>query len=209
MAIRTFRLPRRHTLWPFALLATGLSLAAMARLNTPRALATEAPSSQQDQKAARDAFLKAYPVLMHARCMNCHPAGDVPLQGDDSRPHSMGVKRGPDGHGLYALKCANCHQDTNLRGEHLPPGHPNWHLPPADMRMVFEGKSPRELALQLVDPKQNGGKSLEQLLDHMTTDSLVLAGWSPADGLSKPPLSHEEFARLMRVWIEAGAPAPE
>src|SRR5688572_11445620 len=63
----------------------------------------------KDDAAARAAFLEAYKVLMHPRCMNCHPAGDVPLQGDDSRLHIQNIKRGHDGKGLYALKCANCH----------------------------------------------------------------------------------------------------
>ncbi|HEV7559681.1 MAG TPA: hypothetical protein VGO00_29595, partial [Kofleriaceae bacterium] len=26
-------------------------------------------------------------VFQHARCQNCHPSGDQPLQGDDSHPH--------------------------------------------------------------------------------------------------------------------------
>ena len=36
---------------------------------------------------------------MHPRCMNCHPSGDVPLQGDDSHLHVQNVKRGDDGQG--------------------------------------------------------------------------------------------------------------
>jgi hypothetical protein len=75
--------------------------------------------------------------------------------------------------------------------------------------MVFEGKSPAELARLLTDPKQNGGKSLDELLHHVTEDKLVLWGWNPGEGRTKPPLSHEEFASRMREWIEAGAPAPE
>src|SRR5688500_4538301 len=110
-----------------------------------------AARGRSDEADSRAAFLAAYKVLMHPRCMNCHPSGDAPLQGDDSNPHVQNIKRGPDGKGLYALKCANCHQDANLPGLNMPPGHPNWHLPPADMRMVFEGKSPAELARQLKD----------------------------------------------------------
>jgi hypothetical protein len=49
--------------------------------------------------------------------MNCHPAGDVPLQGDDSYLHAQNVKCGRYGNGKYARKCANCHQETNLPGE--------------------------------------------------------------------------------------------
>src|SRR3954468_20441104 len=31
-------------------------------------------------------FTEAAKVLTHPRCMNCHPAGDRPLQGNDQRP---------------------------------------------------------------------------------------------------------------------------
>jgi len=37
----------------------------------------------------------------------------------------------------------------------------------------------------------------------------VVPGWSPADGKSKPALSHEEFAAKMREWIVNGAAIPE
>jgi mono/diheme cytochrome c family protein len=179
------------------------------------ALSRQAPSqfeaavADKDDAGARAAFLEAYKVFMHARCLNCHPVGDVPLQGDDSRPHFMNVQRGSDGKGLYALKCANCHQDANLPGANMPPGNPNWHLTPPEMPMVFEGKSPRELARQLKDPKQNGGKTLEQIIHHVTEDKLVLWGWEPGDGRTRPPLTHAQFAKKMQEWAAKGAAEPE
>jgi hypothetical protein len=183
----------------------GISRAAGSLAAGPGNRATRAPQGND----AREAFQAAYKVLMHPRCMNCHPAGDVPLQGDDSHPHAQNVKRGPDGKGKYALKCANCHQEKNVPGENMPPGNPNWHLPPPEMPLVFQGKSPSELARQLKDPKQNGNKTLAQLLHHVSLDKLVLGCWDPGDGRTKPPLSHAEFARKMREWIEKGAPDPE
>ena len=78
---------------------------------------------EEDKKRAAEskaAFADAYRVFMHPRCMNCHPSGDAPLQGDNSTIHTMNVQRGPDGKGLFAMKCKNCHQDANLEGEHLP-----------------------------------------------------------------------------------------
>ena len=93
-------------------------------------------ADKQREQESKDAFIAAYKVFMHPRCMNCHPAGDIPLQGDDSRLHPQGVKRGIDGKGLFALKCKNCHQDTHVAGEHMPPGHAGWHLPPANLKMV-------------------------------------------------------------------------
>lgn len=162
----------------------------------------------KDSIGSQKAFLAAYKVLMSPRCMNCHPSGDIPLQGDDSHLHTQGVKRGIDGKGVYALKCANCHQPQNTPGLHMPPGNPKWRLPPADMKMVFEGKSPRELAAQLKDPKRNGNKTLAQLIDHVTSDQLVLAGWNPGEGRTLPPLSHAAFAKNFRAWIDKGAYLP-
>jgi hypothetical protein len=170
--------------------------------------AKAAPARTVSAEESAAAFLEAYKVFMHPRCMNCHPKGDAPLQGDDSHPHLQLVKRGPDGKGKYAMKCGTCHQDHNLPGENMPPGNPNWHLLTPEMPMVFEGKTPRELALQMVDPKQNGGKSLEQLFHHVAEDSLVLWGWDPGEGRTKPPLTHEEFTKVMRTWIDGGAVAP-
>jgi len=166
-------------------------------------------AGRQDDAGARRAFLAAYKVFMHPRCMNCHPAGDVPLQGDDSHPHAQNVKRGPDGKGKYALKCASCHQETNLPGENMPPGSPNWRLPPPEMPLVFQGKTPAELARQLKEPKANGGRTLEQVIHHVSEDKLVAGCWDPGDGRTKPPLVYSEFVRLMREWADKGAAAPE
>jgi len=207
--------PIRVVLPPMAL-ATLLLLTPGCRTESaaPQAAAvapakTAAEPGPKDESGARAAFLAAYPVFMHPRCMNCHPAGDVPLQGDDSHPHAQNVKRGSDGRGLYALKCANCHQDANLPGENMPPGNPNWHLPPPTMRMVFQGKSPGELARQLKDPGLNGGRSMQQIVQHLSEDKLVMAAWNPGDGRTLPPMSHDEFARKVREWAGKGGAAPE
>jgi len=165
------------------------------------------PIVVKDSVASVTAFKKVYAVLMSPRCMNCHPAGDVPLQGDDSHLHAMLPKRGHDGKGVFAMKCMNCHQPTNTPGLHTPPGNPDWHLPPADMKMVFEGRSPNELAKQLIDPKQNGHKDIKKLIEH-ADDELVLAGWNMGEGRTLPPLSHAEFKKAWITWLETGAYAP-
>lgn len=194
--------------------ATAAVLSAALAFAVWRPIATVPPpaplvAQQSKDAASREAFLAAYTVFMHARCMNCHPVGDIPLQGDKSLPHTMNVQRGADGKGKYALKCASCHQDANTPGENMPPGNPNWHLPPPEMRMVFEGKSAGELCRQLKDPKLNGGKTLEQLFEHVDKDALVLWGWDPGDGRTRPPLTHAELTRRMREWIDGGAACPD
>ena len=105
------------------------------------------------------------------------------------------------------MKCSNCHQPTNIAGLNTPPGNPNWHLPPADMKMVFQGRTAHQLAKQIMDPKQNGHKNKAQLIEH-ADDGLVLAAWNPGEGRTLPPMSHAEFKKAWITWIETGAYAP-
>ena len=173
------------------------------------AVSLPARPAKQDTDASRAAFLQVYRVLTSPRCQNCHPAGDAPLQGDDSHVHLQNVKRGKDGHGLYGMRCDTCHQTRNLSGEHMPPGNPKWSLPSPQQKMVFVGRSPGELCRQLKDPKQNGGRNLAALLNHVATDELVGWGWNPGDGRTLPPLSRVETAAQMKVWVEGGAACPQ
>lgn len=155
------------------------------------------------------AFDRVHAVLMHPRCVNCHPAGRAPLQGDDSRPHEQNVQGGVDGQGRFAMRCSNCHGTSNAPGEHAPPGAPNWHLPAAEMPLVFEGRSKAELARQLADPRQNGGRTPQQVLAHLQTDPLVLWGWQPGEGRTRVPIPHADFVAAAAAWIEAGCPIPD
>ena len=165
-----------------------------------------AETKKRLEAESKAAFIEAYKVFIHPRCMNCHPAGDVPLQGDDSRLHPQGVKRGKDGKGLYALKCKNCHQDEHIAGEHMPPGSVSWHLPPANLKMVFEGKSPKQLAMHFKDPKFTGFKTLDKMIEHVEKEPLVLNSWTYG---TPPPRSHEEFVAKVKEWIEKGAAIPD
>ncbi len=150
-----------------------------------------------------------YRVLQHPRCLNCHPAGDAPLVGDYRGPHPQNVQRGADGKGLFAMKCATCHSATNTPGAHMPPGAPNWHLPTAEMPLVFEGRSRGELCRQMRDRKANGGKSPEQLVEHMEHDPLVLWGWAPGEGRAPVPTPQAVFAEAASTWAASGCACPE
>jgi mono/diheme cytochrome c family protein len=167
------------------------------------------PKTTKDSVESVKAFIQVYKVLMSPRCMNCHPSGETPLQGEDSHLHTMNVRRGADGHGIYSMRCSNCHQAENTAGLHMPPGNPKWGLPPAEMRMVFQGRTPRELALQMLDPKQNGNRTQAQLIDHMANDDLVGWGWHPGEGRALPPLSRSAFVEQVKLWLANGAFAPD
>src|SRR3954467_13149186 len=105
------------------------------------------PPAAAAKPAAPDAALAGFEtvrqVLQSPRCVNCHPAGDVPLQGDDSHLHEPLIKRGPEGRGVGGLSCAACHGKQNLPasyGAHTPPGvSTEWRLPPADHKPRFSG----------------------------------------------------------------------
>jgi hypothetical protein len=176
----------------------------------------------RDDAGARAAFMETYKVFMHPRCVNCHPVGDAPLQGEDSRPHTFfRLRRGADGHGVFTVKCLNCHQAQNLPGLHMPPGatypledsaqrgEPRWHMPSEATPMVFEKRTPGQLCRQLVDKRQNGGKTPEQLVDHVNHDPFVVWGWDPGEGRSTPPNSHAEFVRKVKEWVDKGCACPK
>jgi hypothetical protein len=166
-----------------------------------------AQTKRSRDAAAAAAFERMVPVLCHPRCMNCHSTGDFPRQGNDSHPHTMQVRRGPDGQGLNSVKCSTCHQDHNLVGVRTPPGAPDWHLPPPEMPMIWEGLTDRRLCELLKDPAQNGHRSVQQIVEHMSTP-LVLWGWHPGEGRTPIPIPKDEFLARVKDWAANGAACP-
>lgn len=169
-----------------------------------------APPPIANTQEADDAFDTMMKVLMHKRCVNCHPAGDQPHQGEDSHVHNFGVQRGADNHGVAALKCQSCHQaeNNNLSGV---PGAPEWSVAPKSM--YWEGLSRVEIAQSMLDPNNNGGRNLDELVHHLTEHELVLWAWEPGVDASgtpreKPPVPVDEYIAAVKAWAEAGAPIP-
>ena len=116
----------------------GVPLLACSHAAPPATVAAPPAPSAGDPVAA---FETVRAVLQSPRCVNCHPAGDVPLQGEDSHPHQPPILRGKEGRGVAGLSCAACHGKQNLPasyGAHTPPGvSTGWRLPPADHKLVF------------------------------------------------------------------------
>jgi hypothetical protein len=150
-------------------------------------------------------FNEAGKVLQHPRCVNCHPAGNRPLQGDDQHPHQPLVVRGDGDFGAVGMRCFTCHGQSNFDPAQLP-GNPQWHLAPIEM--AWEKKSLGEICVQIKDKERNGGRDLTKLIDHMAEDSLVGWGWSPGAGREPAPGSQKVFGQLIRAWVDAGAACP-
>ena len=161
--------------------------------------------ASDDKNRSLQAFAAVASVLTSPRCLNCHIPGESPLQGDEGRPHNMNVKRGPDGRGTPAMRCANCHQSENSSIFHAPPGAPSWRLPPPATLMAWQGLGIGDLCRTLRDPAKNGGRTLQQLVEHFETERLVLWAWNPGPGRVPPPIPHDQFVAKVKEWIETGA----
>jgi hypothetical protein len=171
----------------------------------------ENTKSGDKREAALAAFTTVQQVLQHPRCQNCHIPGDAPLQLDAGLPHAQNVQRGPLGKGVAGLGCATCHAAKNppaSYGPNMPPGAPDWHLPPPSRKMVFINLSPAELCATVKDPKHNGNKDFAALLKHVSKDELVLWGWNPGVGRAPVPIPHDVFVAAFKTWLDAGAPCP-
>ena len=172
---------------------------------------TPAPTKAAPTSDPLVAFETVRSVLQHPRCQNCHPAGDTPLVGDDSRPHPQNVQRGPDGHGRTGEECTTCHGLANppdSYGAHLPPGvATGWRMPRPEEPLVFVGVSAHDLCERVKDPARNGGKDMNALRTHLD-DPLVTWGWSPGFGRAPIPIPRDAFLAAWTAWANAGAPCP-
>jgi hypothetical protein len=172
--------------------------------------------SSLDEKAInisenKNNFTKMMDVLTHPRCMNCHPSDNVPKQGQDGHPHYFGMEGGENDQGFVATKCTTCHQTENNNYSGVP-GAPHWGLAPQSMS--WKGLTRKEIASVILDKNKNGGKNLNAVEKHLTEDELVLWAWNPGidaagNKREKPPISEEEFKKVVKEWIADGAIIPE
>ncbi|TMI98524.1 MAG: Isoquinoline 1-oxidoreductase subunit [Alphaproteobacteria bacterium] len=161
---------------------------------------------------SRALFNEIAKVVTHPRCMNCHPAGEHPLQGADHHEHAPPAYRGEGGVGIAGLTCNACHTEKNftLVGTNATyksiPGHPRWGLAPVEM--AWQGKSLGQICQQMKDPARNGGRTLALLQEHLAHDDLVAWGWAPGEGREPAPGTQAQLGELTQAWINSGAECP-
>ena len=165
----------------------------------------EFESIQDKRKRSIALFQEAGKVIQSPRCLNCHPVTDRPRQGDDMHLHEPPVQRGAGGMGATGMRCFTCHGAANFDPGRIP-GNPKWMLAPASMAWV--GKSLGQICTQIKDPARNGGRSLDQIVEHMAHDELVGWGWHPGVGRTPAPGTQQEFGALIKAWTESGAYCP-
>ncbi|HEU0016805.1 MAG TPA: Isoquinoline 1-oxidoreductase subunit, partial [Methyloceanibacter sp.] len=87
----------RSLSFPALLCCAALAGSVAGSAQTPAPSGLQAPSAfasiSDPAERSRAMFAEAAKVLTHPRCMNCHPASDRPLQGNDKHPHQPLVTR--------------------------------------------------------------------------------------------------------------------
>ena len=167
---------------------------------------------KDDKSRSVALFEEVGKVLQYPRCLNCHPVGNQPLQGEEMVLHNPPVKRGPGNFGVAGMECNTCHQAMNVevtgQSEDVKsiPGHPKWHLAPPEMAWV--GKSLGEICRQLKDKERNGNKTMPEMIHHMAEDTLVGWGWEPGEGREPAPGTQAGFGELFKAWVDSGAHCP-
>jgi hypothetical protein len=195
-----------------------IGLAADISMAQDKPAATLKPASEFDtitDKSARAValFEEAGKVIQHPRCVNCHPAGDHPLQGMSMHPHQPPVSRGDSDIGMPGMMCGTCHGAANVdvigQADTIKsiPGNPAWHVAPIEM--AWQGKTLGQICEQIKDPERNGGKTMDEIVEHMAHDDLVGWGWNPGAGREPVPGTQEVFGELIRRWAADGASCPK
>lgn len=168
--------------------------------------------TQTSEAQGLEAWNTAFEVFSHARCVNCHvPADNKPRWSGPSYEgrgpyHGMGVVADDTRSKAAGLSCATCHRASNMPFPRGAPGAPNWVLAPVEM--VWWDQSSTQICEQIKDPERNGGKSVEQVAQHVVDDPLVLWGWAPGPGREPAPHSAEEVKTALLTWQNAGTPCP-
>jgi hypothetical protein len=171
----------------------------------------ERATAAESKSDSENLFMQMHQVLIHPRCLNCHPKGDSPRQGDRARLHVPPMARGPHDNGPAGMHCDTCHQRANFAASGVP-GAPAWHLAP--LAMAWEDRTPGEICRQMLDRRRNGNKSLAQIVEHLTEDELVAWGWNPGIDVTgrarQPvPIAKPEFNRIVHAWARSGAACPK
>lgn len=149
-------------------------------------------------------FTEIGKALTSPRCMNCHPAGEHPLQGADHHDHQPPVWRD-------VTNCSGCHTEANYtlhEGATYSsiPGHPRWGLAP--LSMAWQNKSLGDICRQIKDTNRNGGRDLALLQEHIAKDDIVAWAWNPGEGREPAPGTQEQLGKLTQAWIDSGAECP-
>ena len=183
---------------------------AMALLSPGMVSAHETLVSKTDGLAAWD---RIFEVVSHPRCANCHtgpsdrPMWSGPSYGE-TRVHGMNIRAGESRIGAEFIPCRTCHVTSETASNDTPHSAPQvadaWRLAPVEAHWF--GQSSDDICRQLRDPERNGGRTVEDLADHLDHDVILHWAWSPGGGREPAPYNLDIHIRDLRIWGNAGQP---
>jgi hypothetical protein len=88
----------------------------------------------------------------------------------------------------------------------LEPPSAFWHLAPRSM--AWQGRSLGQICEQIKDPARNRGRSLPQIVEHVSHGTPVAWGWAPGAGREPAPGSQAVLGELIRAWVDTCAAGP-
>jgi len=175
-------------------------------------------SSTLNVYAADSERSRIFEVASHPRCANCHtgpsdrPMWSGPAYGK-TRPHGMNIRAGDSRIGAELLMCSTCHttsKQTDKNDNNVPHAAPRvamaWRLAPVEAHWF--GRSSLQICEQLRDPELNGGRTMQELAEHLDHDLILHWAWSPGGGREAAPYSLQEHIDDILAWGVAGYPCP-
>jgi len=201
-----------------SLLALSTSLVAMTISTLANDAEVDARVSEQSPPSLESglaAWARIYEVASHPRCSNCHVGADnLPMWSGPSygetRPHGMNIDAGQSRIGAEYVLCSTCHVNAaaTQRGNAQPHAAPRvatlWRLAPVEAEWF--GKSSQEVCNQLRDPERNGGRSYQELANHLGHDVILHWAWQPGGTREPAPYSLREHMDDILEWGAAGLP---
>lgn len=189
-------------------------LAAALAANLEISINVPAPDSVSRQQGEQ-AWERIFEVTSHPRCANCHigesdrPMWSGPGYGK-TRPHGMNIRAGASRIGAEAVLCQTCHSTSRYAQDiaHAAPRVASgWRLAPVEAHWF--GQSSAAICQQLRNPDTNGGRSFEQLAEHLDHDLILHWAWAPGPGREPAPYSLQAHIDDILLWGVAGMPCPD
>lgn len=201
-----------------AILAVSALATAETQNNNPLDVTKLAAPGTVSRSNGLDAWERIFAVASHPRCVNCHVGPDnIPVWSGPSygkrRPHGMAINAGESRIAADGLACSACHQ-TSHHSNDVPHAAPRiavpWQLAPTEFQWI--DRSSVEICAQLRDPKRNGGRNADGLVQHILEDAkhggFISWGFKPGGGREPAPGGLQEHSIDMALWTSAGMPCP-
>lgn len=165
-----------------------------------------------------EAWQRIFEVASHPRCSNCHVGeSDRPMWSGPSygkaRYHGMNIRAGESRVGAETLPCSTCHTtkqedwaNANTTPHSAPRVNADWALAPIEADWF--GKASDEICQQLRDAERNGGRTFQEVAEHLGHDVILHWAWEPGGNREPAPYSLQEHVSDLLSWGVAGTPCP-